>query len=63
MLLIKSVGTKAKRMVNLTSLTLKISNTLIGQTTKPKVQLLQTKDNNDDGEIVTFKQVRYTVKN
>lgn len=27
---------------------------------KPKVQLLQTKDNNDDGEIVTFKQVRYT---
>ncbi|MDR0168052.1 hypothetical protein [Bacillus paranthracis] len=30
---------------------------------KPKVQLLQTKDNNDDGEIVTFKQVRYTVKN
>lgn len=30
---------------------------------KPKVQLLQTKDNNDDGEIITFKQVRYTVKN
>lgn len=30
---------------------------------KPKVQLLQTKDDNDDGEIVTFKQVRYTVKN
>ena len=30
---------------------------------KPKVQLLQTKDNNDDEEIVTFKQVRYTVKN
>ncbi|MFE5390178.1 hypothetical protein [Bacillus thuringiensis] len=30
---------------------------------KPKVQLLQTKDNDDDGEIVTFKQVRYTVKN
>lgn len=30
---------------------------------KPKVQPLQTKDNNDDGEIVTFKQVRYTVKN
>ncbi|CCW06359.1 MULTISPECIES: hypothetical protein [Bacillus] len=29
---------------------------------KPKVQLLQTKDDNDDGEIVTFKQVRYTVK-
>ena len=28
---------------------------------KPKVQLLQTKDD-DDGEIVTFKQVRYTVK-
>ncbi|KGZ76290.1 hypothetical protein [Bacillus anthracis] len=30
---------------------------------KPKVQLLQTKDDNDDGEIVTFKQVRYAVKN
>ncbi|MBP3970193.1 hypothetical protein KAF80_14220 [Bacillus sp. WL1] len=30
---------------------------------KPKVQLLQAKDDNDDGEIVTFKQVRYTVKN
>ncbi|KWW50188.1 hypothetical protein AWW69_16755 [Bacillus cereus] len=30
---------------------------------KPKVKLLQTKDDNDDGEIVTFKQVRYTVKN
>ncbi|MDP7988606.1 hypothetical protein Q9B79_02015 [Bacillus sp. MHSD_36] len=30
---------------------------------KPKVQLLQTKDDNDAGEIVTFKQVRYTVKN
>ncbi|MDA1525355.1 hypothetical protein PDJ99_19440 [Bacillus cereus] len=30
---------------------------------KPKVQLLQTKDDNDNGEIVTFKQVRYTVKN
>ncbi|HDR4494437.1 TPA: hypothetical protein QCU10_001702 [Bacillus anthracis] len=30
---------------------------------KPKVQLLQTKDDNDDGEIVTFKQVRYMVKN
>ncbi|WP_084248920.1 hypothetical protein [Bacillus sp. GZT] len=30
---------------------------------KPKVQLLQMKDDNDDGEIVTFKQVRYTVKN
>ncbi|MBH0321513.1 hypothetical protein P5G86_07235 [Paenibacillus jamilae] len=30
---------------------------------RPKVQLLQTKDDNDDGEIVTFKQVRYTVKN
>ncbi|AKE17692.1 MULTISPECIES: hypothetical protein [Bacillus] len=30
---------------------------------KPKVQLLQTKDDNDDGEILTFKQVRYTVKN
>lgn len=30
---------------------------------KRKVQLLQTKDDNDDGEIVTFKQVRYAVKN
>jgi len=29
---------------------------------KPKVQLFQTKDDNDDGEMVTFKQVRYTVK-
>ncbi|HHT7220582.1 hypothetical protein IRV22_20565 [Bacillus cereus] len=30
---------------------------------KPKVQLFQTKDDNGDGEMVTFKQVRYTVKN
>ncbi|PFI85126.1 hypothetical protein COI83_00745 [Bacillus cereus] len=30
---------------------------------KPKVQLFQTKNDNDDGEMVTFKQVRYTVKN
>ncbi|HDR7794501.1 TPA: hypothetical protein QCY19_003139 [Bacillus luti] len=30
---------------------------------KPKVQLVQTKDDNKDGEMVTFKQVRYTVKN
>ncbi|SMD37229.1 hypothetical protein SAMN06272738_2469 [Bacillus sp. JKS001846] len=30
---------------------------------KPKVQLFQTKDDNDDGEMVIFKQVRYTVKN
>ncbi|HHT7140856.1 TPA: hypothetical protein ACTZ34_002688 [Bacillus cereus] len=30
---------------------------------KPKVQLLQTKDDHKDGEMVTFKQVRYTVKN
>ncbi|MDA1904911.1 MULTISPECIES: hypothetical protein [Bacillus] len=30
---------------------------------KPKVQLLKTKDDHNDGEIVTFKQVRYTVKN
>ncbi len=50
-------------MANPTSLTLKISNTLIGQTTNLKVQLLQTKDDHNDGEIVTFKQVRYTVKN
>lgn len=30
---------------------------------KPRVQLLQTKDDDKDGEMVTFKQVRYTVKN
>ncbi|PGR81395.1 hypothetical protein [Bacillus cereus] len=30
---------------------------------KPKVQLFQTKNDNDYGEMVTFKQVRYTVKN
>jgi|GEM_PF-935924 len=29
---------------------------------KPKVQLLQTIDDTEDGDIVTFKQVRYTVK-
>ncbi|EEL33659.1 hypothetical protein bcere0019_30430 [Bacillus cereus Rock3-28] len=29
---------------------------------KPKIQLLQTKDDNIDGEMITFKQVRYTVK-
>ncbi|WP_397539099.1 hypothetical protein [Rummeliibacillus pycnus] len=29
---------------------------------KPKVQLLQTIDDIEDGDIVTFKQVRYTVK-
>ncbi len=29
---------------------------------KPKVQLLQTKDDTQDGDTVTFKQVRYTVK-
>ncbi|MGE7931603.1 hypothetical protein [Viridibacillus arvi] len=29
---------------------------------KPKVQLLQTTDDTEDGDIVTFKQVRYTVK-
>lgn len=29
---------------------------------KPKVQLLQTQDDHKDGEMVTFKQVRYTVK-
>ncbi|PHB05635.1 hypothetical protein COE81_15645 [Bacillus wiedmannii] len=29
---------------------------------KPKLQLLQTQDNHKDGEMVTFKQVRYTVK-
>ena len=28
----------------------------------PKVQLMQTKDDTEDGDIVTFKQVRYTVK-
>ena len=30
---------------------------------KPKVQLMQTKDDTEDGDIVTFKQVRYTVEN
>ena len=29
---------------------------------KPKVQLLQTKDDTENGNIVTFKQVRYTVE-
>ncbi|MCH4568444.1 hypothetical protein [Bacillus sp. ES1-5] len=29
---------------------------------KPRVQLLQTKDDTQDGDMVTFKQVRYTVK-
>jgi hypothetical protein len=29
---------------------------------KPKVQLLQTKDDSTDGDMVTFKQVRYTVE-
>ena len=29
---------------------------------KPKVQLMQTKDDTEDGDIVTFKQVRYTVE-
>ncbi|MEI4828835.1 hypothetical protein WAX78_15190 [Bacillus sp. FJAT-53711] len=29
---------------------------------KPKVQLLQTKDDTENGDIVTFKQVRYTVE-
>ncbi|MGG2091424.1 hypothetical protein AB1283_01495 [Bacillus sp. S13(2024)] len=29
---------------------------------KPKVQLLQTKDDAENGDIVTFKQVRYTVE-
>ncbi|MGH1325854.1 hypothetical protein [Bacillus pretiosus] len=29
---------------------------------KPKLQLLQTQDDHKDGEMVTFKQVRYTVK-
>jgi len=29
---------------------------------KPKVQLMQTKDDTENGDIVTFKQVRYTVK-
>lgn len=28
----------------------------------PKVQLMQTNDDTEDGDIVTFKQVRYTVK-
>ncbi|WP_028411189.1 hypothetical protein [Bacillus sp. 123MFChir2] len=29
---------------------------------KPKVQLLQTKDDTENGDMVTFKQVRYTVE-
>ncbi|MED2184704.1 hypothetical protein [Bacillus wiedmannii] len=29
---------------------------------KPRVQLLQNEDDDKDGEMVTFKQVRYTVK-
>lgn len=29
---------------------------------KPKVQLLQTKDDTENGDIVNFKQVRYTVE-
>lgn len=29
---------------------------------KPKVQLIQYKDDNEDGDLVTFKQVRYKVK-
>ncbi|KAB2440911.1 hypothetical protein F8163_19150 [Bacillus luti] len=29
---------------------------------KPRVQLVQTTDDHTDGETVTFKQVRYTVK-
>ncbi|EJS56715.1 hypothetical protein [Bacillus nitratireducens] len=29
---------------------------------KPRVQLLQTKDDTQDGDMVTFKQVRYTVE-
>lgn len=29
---------------------------------KPKVQLLQTKDDTENGEVVNFKQVRYTVE-
>lgn len=29
---------------------------------KPKVQLLQTTDDTEDGDIVTFKQVRYKVE-
>ncbi|HFJ9452397.1 hypothetical protein CN268_09450 [Bacillus anthracis] len=30
---------------------------------KPRVQLLQNEDDDKDGEMVTFKQVRYTVNN
>ncbi len=39
----KSVGAKAKKMVNPTSLTLKISNTLIGQTTNLKFNFCKRK--------------------
>lgn len=62
MSLIKSVGAKAK---NGESYKLNIKDIEHAHRTdyKPKVQLLQTKDDHNDGEIVTFKQVRYTVKN
>ena len=30
---------------------------------KPKVQLIQTNDDTEDGDIITFKQVRYTITN
>ena len=61
MSLIKSVGAKAK---NGESYKLNIKDIEHAHRTdyKPKVQLLQTKDDHNDGEIVTFKQVRYTVK-
>ena len=60
MLLIKSIGTKN----NGESYKLNIKDIEHAHRTdyKPKVQLLQTKDDDKDGEMVTFKQVRYTVK-
>ena len=61
MLLIKSIGTKIN---NGESYKLNIKDIEHAHRTdyKPKVQLLQTKDDDKDGEMVTFKQVRYTVK-
>ena len=61
MLLIKSVGTKTK---NGESYKLNIKDIEHAHRTdyKPKVQLLQTKDDDDDGEIVTFKKLDIQLK-
>ncbi len=60
MLLIKKCWNKTKNGES-TNLTLKISNTLMGRTTNQS-STFTNEDDDDDGEIVTFKQVRYTVK-